>query len=160
MGLSNKTETQVQLRGVHLCCGGCTDAVATAVESVPGITCQCDMENGTVTLTAKDRAAAQKALDAIADAGLHGETGDEHLAMRAERDIPLGKVQKLTISGIHNCCQPCYEAIKGAIDTVEGVTGDTAGPRKTVFEVTGNFSAAELVRALNRAGFHAKVGEK
>ncbi len=81
MGLSNQTETQVRLRGVHLCCGGCTDAVAAAVESVPGATCRCDMENGTVTLTARDRAAAQKALDAIADAGLHGETGDERLAM-------------------------------------------------------------------------------
>ncbi len=157
MGLANQSETRVQLRGVHLCCGGCTDAVATAVESVPGATSWCDMERGTVTLIAKDRAAAQKALDAIADAGLHGETGDEHLAMRAERDIPPGKVRRLTVSGIHNCCEPCYEAIKGAIDTVDGVIGDTSGPGKTAFEVTGNFSAAELVRALNRAGFHAKV---
>ncbi len=157
MGLSNQTETQVQLKGVHLCCGGCTDAVATAVESVPGVRCQCDMEHGTVTLTATDHTAVQKALDAIADAGLHGETGDEHLAMRAERDIPPGKVPRLTVSGTHNCCQPCYAAIKEAIDTVDGVTGDTSGPGKTVFEVTGNFSAAELVRALNRAGFHAKV---
>jgi hypothetical protein len=40
---------------------------------------------------------------------------------------------------------------------VEGVTGDTAGPEKTSFEVTGHFSAAELVRALNAAGFYAKV---
>jgi mercuric ion binding protein len=157
MGFSNQTETWAQLRGVHLCCGGCTDAVARAVESVPGVTCRCDMENGTVTLTAEDHASAQKALDAIADAGLHGETGDEHLMMRVERDVPPGKVRRLTVSGIHNCCEPCYEAIKGAIDTVEGVTGDTAGPKRTSFEVTGNFSAAELVRALNAAGFHAKV---
>ena len=131
MGLPNHTETQVQLKGVHLCCGGCTDAVAAAVESVPGVTCQCDMENGTVTLTAKDHAVAQKALDAIAAAGLHGETGDRHLVMRAEHNIPPGKVRRLTVSGIHNCCEPCYESIKGAINTVEGVTGDTAGPGKT-----------------------------
>lgn len=157
MGLPNHTETQVQLKGVHLCCGGCTDAVAAAVESVPGVTCQCDMENGTVTLTAKDHAVAQKALDAIAAAGLHGETGDRHLVMGAEHNIPPGKVRRLTVSGIHNCCEPCYEAIKGAIDTVEGVTDDTARPGKTTFEVTGHFSAAELVRALNEAGFHAKV---
>jgi copper chaperone CopZ len=115
------------------------------------------MAHGTVTVTARDDAAAQKALDAIAAAGLHGETGDAHLAMRTERNIPAGKVQRLTVSGIHNCCQPCYEAIKAAIDSVEGVTGDTARPGKTTFEVTGNFSAAELVQALNAAGFHAKV---
>lgn len=157
MGLSNPTEVQVQLKGVHLCCGGCTDAVVTAVARVPGVTCQCDMENRTVTLDAKDRAAVQMALDAIADAGLHGETGDARLAMRTEPDVPPGKVRRLTVSGIHNCCAPCYEAIKGAIDTVEGVSGDTGEPEKTTFEVTGHFSASELVRALNAAGFHAKV---
>ncbi len=112
---------------------------------------------GSVTLIARDDAAAQKALDAIAAAGLYGETGDAPLAMRTERNIPAGMVQRLTVSGIHNCCQPCYEAIKAAIDSVEGVTGDTARPGTTTFEVSGNFSAAELVQALNAAGFHAKV---
>jgi hypothetical protein len=114
------------------------------------------MSRGTVTLTAGSVAAAQKALDAIA-AGLHGETGNPHLAMSAEPNIPAGRVQSLTVSGIHNCCQPCYEAIKGAIDSIDGVTSDTARPGKTSFEVTGNFSAVELVRALNAAGFHARV---
>jgi mercuric ion binding protein len=156
MGPSNRTETQVQLRGVHLCCGGCVDAVVTAVESVPGAAAQCDMENRTVTLTAKDDTAAQKALDAIAAAGLHGETDNERLKMRAEHNIP-GKVRKLKVSGIHNCCQPCCEAIKGAIRSVEGATSDTAEPGETAFEVRGNFSAAALARSLNAAGFHAKV---
>ena len=159
MGLPNQTETQVRLKGVHLCCGGCTDAVATAVDSVPGVACHCDMDNGTVTLVAKDDAAAQKALDAIAAAGLHGETGNEHLAMRPQRGIPVGKVRRVTVSEIHNCCAPCYQAVKGAIDPVEGVTGHTAGPGTTRFEVTGHFAATELVRALNAAGFHAQVKE-
>jgi copper chaperone CopZ len=157
MGLSNRTETQVQLKGVHLCRGGCVDAVVGAVEGVPGAAAQCDMENRTVTLTAKDDAAARKALDAIADAGLHGETGDKHLAMKVERNVPAGKVQRLKIMGIHNCCQPCYQAIEDAIDSVEGVTSDTAEPGKTTFEVSGNFHAAALLEALNAAGFHAKV---
>jgi|ERR1043165_995815 copper chaperone CopZ len=63
----------------------------------------------------------------------------------------------LKVSGIHNCCGPCCEAIKGAIATVDGVTGDTARPRATSFEVTGDFYAAALVRALNAAGFSAQV---
>jgi periplasmic mercuric ion binding protein len=151
--------THLKLKGVHLCCGGCVDAVATALESVPVATFQCDMENGTVTLTAEDDVAAQKALDAIAAAGLHGETGNERLKMKAEPNIPPGKVRRLRVSGIHNCCQPCCEAIKGAARSVEGVTSDTTEPGETAFEVRGNFSAAELVRALNAAGFHAKVKE-
>ncbi len=153
----DQTEARVQLKGVHLCCGGCVDAVATAVESVPGVAHQCDREKGAVALTAKDEATAQQALDAIADAGLHGETGDPHLAMKAERNVPPGRARKLKVSGIHNCCEPCCAAIRGAIEAVEGVTGHTARPGATTFEVSGNFSAAELVRALNRAGFHAKV---
>jgi mercuric ion binding protein len=149
--------THLKLKGVHLCCGGCVDAVAAAVENVPGAPVQCDMENRTVTRTAKDDAAAQKALDAIADAGLHGETGDKHLAMKVERNVPPGKVRRLKVTGIHNCCQPCCEAIKGAIRSVEGVTSDTAEPGETTFEVNGNFDAAGLIRSLNAAGFHAKV---
>src|SRR5689334_1996690 len=152
MGPSNRTETQVQLQGVHLCCGGCIDAVVTAVESVPGAAAQCDMENRTVTLTAKDDAAAQKALDAIAAAGLHGETGNEQLKMKAEPNIPPGKVRRLRVSGIHNCCPPCCKAIKGAIRSVEGVTSDTAEPGESAFEVKGHFDAAALVRSLNTAG--------
>jgi hypothetical protein len=54
-------------------------------------------------------------LDAIADTGLHGETGNAHLAMRAERDIPAGKVRRLKVSGIHNCCRLCCEAIRGKV---------------------------------------------
>jgi periplasmic mercuric ion binding protein len=77
--------------------------------------------------------------------------------MKAVSDIPPGKVKSLKVSGIHNCCGPCCEAIKGAIATVEGVTGDTARPRATSFEVTGDFHAADLVRALNAAGFSAQV---
>jgi len=115
------------------------------------------MEKGTVTLTAKDDAAAQKSLDAIAAAGLHGETDNDRLRMKTEPNLPPGRVQRVRVSEIHNCCQPCYDAIEGAIRSVKGVTTDTAEPGETAFEVRGNFDTAELVRALNAAGFHAKV---
>ena len=71
--------------------------------------------------------------------------------------VPAGKVKSLTLSGIHNCCQPCCEAIKEAIATVDGVTGHTATPHDPRFEVTGDFSAAALIQALHAAGFHAEV---
>jgi hypothetical protein len=40
---------------------------------------------------------------------------------------------------------------------VDGVTADTATPGATTFEVTGDFPAAALVKALNAAGFSAQV---
>jgi periplasmic mercuric ion binding protein len=78
---------------------------------------------------------------------------------KVETRVPAGKVKSLKLSGIHNCCQPCNQAIKGAINSVEGVTDDTATPHETSFEVTGDFSAVALVEALHAAGFHAEVEE-
>jgi copper chaperone CopZ len=146
-----------EVTGVHLCCQGCVDAVDAAVKRVAGATSRCDIEKQTVALTARDGAAAQKALDAIAAAGFHGRTDDAHLAMKAVSRIPRGRVKHLKVSGIHNCCDLCCEAIKGAIATVDGVAGDTATPGATTFEVTGDFQAAALVKALNAAGFGAQV---
>jgi catalase len=147
----------LEVTGVHLCCQGCVDAVDAAVKSVAGATSRCDIEKQTVALTARDGAAAQKALDAVAAAGFHGRTDDAHLAMKAVSRIPRGRVKYLKVSGIHNCCDLCCEAIKGAIATVDGVADDTATPGATAFEVTGDFQAAALVKALNTAGFGAKV---
>jgi hypothetical protein len=110
-----------------------------------------------VTFTAGDVAAARKALDALAAAGFHGISNSNQLAMKAVSNIPLGKVKSLTIFGIHNCCEPSCEAIKGAIATVKGVTGDTAKPGATSFEVAGDFYTAALLRALNAASFSAQV---
>jgi hypothetical protein len=117
------------------------------------------MENGTVVLTAGDDAAAQKALDALAAAGFYGSTENQKLEVKAVSDVPQGKVKSLKVSGIHNCCGLCYEAIKEAIVTADGVTGDTAKPRATTFEVICDFNAAALVKALNAAGFSAQVAQ-
>ena len=149
----------VEVTGVHLCCQGCVDAVDAAVKNVAGVTSRCDMERKTVSLTASDGAAAQKALDAIAAAGFHGGTDDARLAMKAVSSIPRGRVKSLKVSGIHNCCGLCCKAIKEAIATVDGVTGDTAAPGATTFQVTGAFEAAALVTALNAAGFSAQVSQ-
>jgi copper chaperone CopZ len=155
--MGKQPETKVMLTGVHLCCQGCVDAVGAAVRNVAGVTSRCDMEKRTVVLTARDDAAAQKALDAIAAAGFYGRTDNERLAMKAVSSIPLGRVKSLKVSGIHNCCGLCCQAIKEAIATVDGVAGDTATPRATTFQVTGDFHAGALVKALNAAGFSAQV---
>ena len=154
---SMRTETRVELKGVHLCCQGCVDGIDAALEGVKGVRSQCEMKNGIVALTASDDAAAQRALNALSAAGYYGETGNKRLAMKAVRNVPQGKVKRLKVSGIHNCSEPCCDAIKGAIATVHGVTGDTAKPRASTFEVMGDFDAGALVKALNAAGFSAQA---
>ena len=70
--MATRTEIEVELTGVHLCCQGCVNAADAALRSVEGVSSRCDMENGTVTFTAGDAAAARKALDALAAAGFYG----------------------------------------------------------------------------------------
>ena len=153
----SRNEIKVEVTGVHLCCQGCIDAIESAMKNVAGVTSRCDMEKKTVALTASDGAAAEKALEAIAAAGFHGSTDNAHLTMKAVSSTPRGIVKKLRVSGIHNCCGLCCKAIKEAIAAVDGVTGDTATPGATTFQVTGAFHAAALVKALNAAGFSAQV---
>lgn len=155
--MATRTEIEVELTGVHLCCQGCVNAVNAALGSVEGVGSRCDMENGTVTLTASDDSAARDALAALAAAGFYGTSDNPNLAMKPVGNVPKGKVKRVKVSGIHNCCGPCCRAIKGAIATVDGVTGDSAESGATTFEVTGDFHAAALVEALNAAGFSARV---
>jgi mercuric ion binding protein len=155
--MATRTEIEVELTGVHLCCQGCVNAANAALRSVEGVNSRCDMGNRTVTLTAGDDSAARKALDALAAAGFYGASDDPNLAMKPVGDVPKGKVKRVEVSGIHNCCGPCCRAITGAVSTVDGVTGDTAEPGVTTFEVTGDFHAADIVEELNAAGFSARV---
>ena len=53
--MATRNEIKVELTGVHLCCQGCVNAADAALMSVEGVHSRCDMENGTVTLTAKRR---------------------------------------------------------------------------------------------------------
>jgi mercuric ion binding protein len=150
-------ETKVEIKGVHLCCGACVKGVAAALKGVEGVTPKCDQKAGTVTLTAADEAAAQKGLDALADAGYFGDTGSTTLVLKPAAGVPPGKVAKLSLSNTHNCCRSCNVAIQKAVRSVDGVKGDTAKPKTADFDVTGDFEAAAVVKALNAAGFQVKV---
>ncbi len=152
-------ETKVELKGVHLCCDACTKGVADILKTVEGVTGKCDRKTKTVTITAADDKAAQRALDALAAGGFHGDTGNTDLAMKDDSGASKGKVKSLTLTGAHNCCGACCKAIKSTVKKVEGVSDDTAKPKANTYTVSGDFDAAELVKALNAAGFHVKVKE-
>lgn len=150
-------ETKVELKGVHLCCPQCVKGVGDILNGVEGVKGTCDAKKKTVTITATDDETAQKALDALAAGGFHGATKNKKLKIKDDSDVSAGKVKSLSLTGAHNCCGQCCKAIKATVKKVEGVIGDTATPKSDSFEVTGDFDAAELVKALNAAGFHVKV---
>jgi len=155
--LSARAETTIELKGVHLCCPACTAAVKSALHDLDGVTATCDQKKKTVSISAPDDSAAQKALDALAAHGFHGDTGNSTLKIKDDSGVTAGKVTSVTLAGVHNCCGSCNKAIKKAIKKVDGVTGDTATPKADSLTVTGNFDAVDLVKALNAAGFHVTV---
>ena len=157
LATSVQAETKVELKGVHLCCGACVKAVGKAVASLDGVKAACDQDSETVTITAADDAGAQKALDALAAAGFHGATGNDKLAIKDDSGVKPGKVKKLEVSGVHNCCGSCTSSLKSALKEVSGATGHSLKSKDTTFTVEGDFDAAALVKALNDAGFHVKV---
>jgi copper chaperone CopZ len=152
-----RADTTIELKNTHLCCGACVKAVGTILKGIEGVTGKCDQGAKTVTITAKDDATAQKAIDALAAGGFHGDTGNKDVKIANDSGAEKGKVQSLTLTGVHNCCPLCCKSIKETVKKVDGVKGDTAKPKETTFDVTGDFDAAELVKALNDAGFHVKV---
>jgi len=156
-GAPAMAETKVELTNVHLCCGACVSAANKILKGVEGVTGTCDQNGKKITITAPDDATAQKALDALAAGGFHGETGSKTLTIKDDSGATSGKVSKLKVVAIHNCCPACTRDIKKALKKVDGVKEDTAVPRKNSFEVTGDFDAAQVIKALNEAGYHAKV---
>jgi mercuric ion binding protein len=150
-------DTTVTLSKVHLCCPACVKGVADVVKKVDGATAECNRKDRTVTVQAKDEDTARRLVDALGEAGYYGTSDKKELAIKPAADVPSGKVKSLSVSGVHNCCGSCNRALKAAVKGVAGVTGDTAKPRSSSFEVTGDFDAADVVKALNDAGFQAKV---
>ncbi len=150
-------ETTVVVSHVHLCCKSCVDGVTQALKDVADVKFVIEKDTEKVTLTAKDNASAQAAVDAMAGAGYQGSTDSKDVVMKDNSGAPEGKVKKLEVSNIHNCCGKCTTAIEKAIKSVPGVASTTAKPKITSFSVEGDFDAKAVVKALNDAGFHATV---
>jgi periplasmic mercuric ion binding protein len=152
-------EVKVELKSVHMCCPGCGEAVEEILKKAAGVTdVVVDQKTRTARFTAPDEKAAQKALDALAEGGFHGDTGGaKGYAFKDDSGAKAGKVKALTVSGFHNSCPGCAKSFREALQNVKGVTGDTAKARVTTCEITGEFDPVELVKELNKAGFHVKV---
>lgn len=152
-------DTKVELKRVHMCCEGCAKEVADILKKVDGVTSVAvDEEATTARFVASDAKAAQRALDALAEGGFHGDTGGgKDYAFKDDSGVKPGKVKTLTVTGFHNSCPGCVRSLRDALKGVPGVAGDTAKSRVRTCEVTGDFDAVEVVKALNKAGFNVKV---
>lgn len=161
-GAQPAAATKVELKNVHMCCDGCAEEVAAVLGKVQGVSgVSTDKKATSATFTAADAKTAQAALDALAAAGFHGDPGkDKGYAFKDDSGVKAGTVKTLTVTGFHNSCPGCVKSLKDAVKDVKGVAGVNAKSKVSTAEVTGEFDAADLVKALNKAGFHVKVEDK
>jgi copper chaperone CopZ len=152
-------DVTVKVSGLHNCCGACLKGISKAVTST-GAQATIGKGDDTVTITAPDEQTAQSALDSLAAAGYHGTSDTPGLAMKDDSGAPSGNSTHLELSGAHNCCRGCANAIGEAAGSVPGVSEKTVNPKSNTFVVEGNYDAKALVKALNDAGFHVKVTQK
>jgi len=145
-------EVSTTLTDVHLCCESCVKGVAKAVADVPGLTAKADQDTGAVTLTGPDKATVQKGADALVAAGFFGKSSDATIKLNAKTGAKNQKVHSLKIQGVHLCCGKCVKTVKEALETVPGVTGNTAAKDAKSFEVTGDFNDTDVFTALQKAG--------
>ncbi len=149
-------ETKVTISGTHLCCGACVKAVDTTLKDMAGVKFKTDQAAKSIEITADSDEAAQKAIDALATAGFYGKLDNDKVKYKPVQS-PDAAVEKLEVSGIHNCCGQCTTAISKAVKSVSGVTGTNIKNKDTTFAVEGKFNAGDVVKALLDAGFYAQV---
>ena len=156
LGSFAAAETKVTLSGMHLCCGGCTNSVKKAVKDIEGVTVEVDGDNGETIITATSDEAAQKAIDAIADAGFHATSSSETLKMKDDSGVKEGKLTRLELTGIHNCCGACDKALKAALAGIEGIKGVASKAKTDKIVIEGDFDGLAVLKAIQDAGFHGK----
>lgn len=154
-GLVAQAET-VKLENVHLCCGACVRGAQAALGKVEGLTAKVDQDSESVTLTADKAEVLKKGIAALQGAGFYGKSDKAEFAS-ADNNGSAEKQARAEFEGIHNCCGGCSKAIVDACKTVDGVAGVGIKAKATTFVVEGNFSSSAVIKALQAAGFQAKV---
>ena len=156
LAASAVAETKVTVSDTHLCCGQCLRGVDAALKDVSGVKHTSSQPDQTSEITADSDEAAQKAGDALATAGFYGKLSSDKVKYKS---VPASdaSVQKVELTGIHNCCGACTNAIKKAVTSVSGVSGTSIKNRETTFAVEGNFKPGDVVKALLDAGFYVQV---
>jgi periplasmic mercuric ion binding protein len=151
-------DVKVVVKKTHMCCPRCEKTVAEVLTKA-GVKGAGNKENGTIEFTAPDKTVAQKVLDDLTAAGFHGVVDHPDVKIKDDSGAKAGKVTSVKLKGLHNCCGMCNTTIKKSVKQVTGVTSDDAKVNSESLTVTGEFDVKDLVKALNDAGFHAKVAE-
>ncbi|MDB4679742.1 MAG: heavy metal-associated domain-containing protein [Planctomycetaceae bacterium] len=151
---------EYKVTGAHNCCGACSKAITEALSGVEGVTdITAKPKTTEISFTAPDDKTARKAVNKLGFAGFHGKVAGGKNVNYNEKNVGVeaGKVEKLTLVGVHNCCPGCSKSVDAAIAKIEGVESHKYTKTKKGVILTGNFDGLDVVKSLNEAGFHVRA---
>lgn len=145
---------EVVVKGVHLCCGACVKGVNKVLPDA-----EVDRNAETVTITAADKAAAEKAIAALTGAGFGGTaTFDGKPLPLPPAGVEEGATSdKVVFTGVHLCCGGCVKAAEKALADVGDVSVDRKA--KTVTVTGEKISHEKAYAALVGSGFYGKIAK-
>ena len=116
-------ETKVTVSGTHLCCGQCLKAVDATLKDMPGVKYQ--IRPGAKTIESRRRQRRRRPEgDRRAGRRRLLRQARQHQAIKFKPVTSAdAAVEKLEVSGVHNCCGQCTNTIKKAVSSVGGVSG-------------------------------------
>src|SRR5215210_6245473 len=82
-----RAETKIVLLDTHICCPACVRDAGAILKGIEGVTGKCDQKAKSITITAKDDATAQKAIDALVAAGFHGTTNSDKVTVKEDSGV-------------------------------------------------------------------------
>jgi copper chaperone CopZ len=150
---------KVEVKGVHICCPACANAIKTTLGKVDGVSGVDAAKGKPVTFTTTDDKATTAALTALLGAGFFGTATDDGKDVKVETDAPKkgDKADEVTVTGVHICCPACAGAVKTALSKVDGVSAVDAAKGKPVTVKGKDVDKAAVLETLNKAGFNGKI---
>jgi mercuric ion binding protein len=154
LGSAAAQADNVEVKGVHICCGQCQKVIKGILDKVEGVTeISCNQKKRTVTFTAADEKTAKKAFTSLRQGGFYGAASVDGKAITIKNKASTDKVNEVTIKNVHVCCNACKNAIqklfKGATITY---TGD--GPQRDVTIAGEDLTRAGVLDTLRKGGLN------
>ena len=152
---------EVTVKELHLCCPQCDKLALEALKDIDGVSAaKADRSKKTVTFSATDDKAAEAGVKALAEEGFYGKAthGSKDVKFPESGAKEGQKSDSVTLSQVHLCCPACVTAVEKALKDLDGSQQVEADREERTVTITGkSISVPAAVKALNKAGFFAKV---
>ena len=150
----------VEISKLHLCCGGCQEALSEALETADGVRdLIVERKKQKATFTVDSASELKMATQAMAAAGFFGVVMANGEAYKIEIETLEDELaDRVTFEKVHLCCGGCARAIVRAFADYEPVVAVDCNTDEGTVTLTGKeLKVASLRDVLNKAGYHGRL---